>query len=63
MVAIPAVNPATVSTRDEDEPCWPVMNLGNEVAGWLEGEVQRRVRSFLPRGRLSGFRPNSRHGD
>ncbi len=33
--AIPAVNPATVSTKDDDKP-WPVMNLEIEVIEWLK---------------------------
>jgi len=29
---IPAVNPATVSTKDADRPSWPVMDLSSPAA-------------------------------
>lgn len=39
---IPAVKPATVSTKDDDKPFWPVMNLSLKCGGCkIEGEMRK----------------------
>jgi hypothetical protein len=40
VVAIPAVNPAMVSTTDDDKPSLPVMNTLSAGVVWLTGREE-----------------------